>query len=82
MTPVGPITALRTKEKRYVAVNKPPGYICSRQDTESRRVIGDLLPKEWGDLHTVGRLDYQSEGLIFLTNDGDFSLEAHDFIRG
>ncbi len=50
-------------------------FICTRGGTESRHRIGDLLPKEWGELFSVGRLDCQSEGLIFLTNDGDFCLK-------
>ncbi len=66
---------VRAKTRRYVALHKPRGYICSRAEDEDRRRIGDLLPKEWGDLFSVGRLDYQSEGLIFLTNDGDFCLK-------
>src|ERR1039458_6311745 len=65
---------VRAKRKLYVAVNKPPGLVCSRQDEFERPTIYGLLPKEWGHLHSVGRLDYQSEGLIFLTNDGEFSL--------
>lgn len=65
---------VRQKRKLYVAVNKPRGYVCSRQDERQRRLIGDLLPKEWNNLYPVGRLDYDSEGLIFLTNDGEFSL--------
>ena len=65
---------VRLKPRRYVALNKPRGYICSRQDEFKRRTIDSLLPKEWGGLHSVGRLDYDSEGLIFLTNDGEFSL--------
>ena len=65
---------LRPKRKLYVAVNKPPGYICSSRDPEGRRNVLSLLPEEWANLSTVGRLDYQSEGLIFLTNDGEFSL--------
>jgi len=63
------------KARRYIALNKPPGYICTRSATEDRPQIGDLLPKEWSDLFSVGRLDYNSEGLIFLTNDGDFCLK-------
>jgi 23S rRNA pseudouridine2605 synthase len=66
---------LRPKRKIYVAVNKPPGYICSRRDPESRKIISELLPKEWSNLVPVGRLDFASEGLLFLTNDGDFCLK-------
>ncbi len=64
----------RAKRKLYVALNKPPGLVCSRSDEFERPTIYGLLPKEWGHLHSVGRLDYNSEGLIFLTNDGEFSL--------
>jgi 23S rRNA pseudouridine2605 synthase len=66
--------AIKAKRKLYVAVHKPPGYICSRKDPEKRRSVGDLLPGEWTNLYSVGRLDYNSEGLIFYTNDGEFSL--------
>jgi pseudouridine synthase len=65
---------VRARRKLYVALNKPPGVICSRNDEYERPTIYGLLPKEWGHLHSVGRLDYQSEGLIFLTNDGELSL--------
>ena len=66
--------SLRARRKMYVALNKPLGVVCSRKDEFSRNTIYDLLPKEWQHLHSVGRLDYKSEGLIFLTNDGQFSL--------
>jgi 23S rRNA pseudouridine2605 synthase len=65
---------VKAKRKLYIAINKPPGYICSRADPEKRKTVGDLLPREWSNLHSVGRLDYNSEGLIFYTNDGEFSL--------
>src|SRR5256885_4116526 len=65
---------LKAKRKLYVALNKPPGYVCSRQDSGPGRTIGELLPKEWTNLYSVGRLDSDSEGLIFLTNDGHFCL--------
>ncbi len=65
---------IRAKRKIYLALNKPPGLVCSRQDEFGRPTIYDLLPKEWRHLHSVGRLDYNSEGLLFLTNDGQFSL--------
>ena len=66
--------AVRAKRKLYVALNKPPGLVCSRSDDLDRATVYGLLPREWGHLHTVGRLDYNSEGLMFLTNDGEFSL--------
>ena len=66
---------LKAKRKLYVAVNKPRGCICSRRDPQRRRTVGDLLPREWSNLYPVGRLDYDSEGLIFLTNDGEFCLK-------
>lgn len=66
---------LKPKRKLYVALNKPPGYICSRRDPESRQIVSELLPAEWSNLVPVGRLDCASEGLIFLTNDGEFCLK-------
>lgn len=65
---------VRAKRKLYVALNKPRGLVCSRRDEFERPTIYELLPKEWRHLHSVGRLDYHSEGLIFLANDGEFSL--------
>jgi 23S rRNA pseudouridine2605 synthase len=65
---------LRVKRKVYLALNKPRGLVCSRKDEQGRPTIYDLLPREWGHLHSVGRLDFNSEGLLFLTNDGEFSL--------
>lgn len=65
---------IRAKRKLYLALNKPRGLVCSRNDELSRPTIYGLLPKEWGHLHSVGRLDFNSEGLLFLTNDGEFSL--------
>jgi 23S rRNA pseudouridine2605 synthase len=65
---------LRTKRKIYLALNKPRGLVCSRSDEQKRATIYELLPKEWGHLHSVGRLDFNSEGLLFLTNDGELSL--------
>src|SRR6478672_5793946 len=65
---------VKPKRKLYLALNKPRGLVCSRNDELHRPTIYDLLPREWTHLHSVGRLDYNSEGLIFLTNDGEFSL--------
>jgi 23S rRNA pseudouridine2605 synthase len=62
-------------EKRanvYVLLNKPKGYLSSAADPEGRKLVTDLV-KGFGKLFPVGRLDFNTEGLIILTNDGDFS---------
>ena len=65
---------VRVRRKIYVALHKPAGCVCSHADEVGRPTIYDLLPKEWQIVHSVGRLDFNSEGLIFLTNDGQFAL--------
>jgi pseudouridine synthase len=62
------------KKLIYLALNKPAGCVCSRKDELNRPTIYELLPREWSTVQSVGRLDYNSEGLIFLTNDGQFAL--------
>src|ERR1051326_7101426 len=51
--------AVKPRRKLYVVLNKPLGYVCSRSDPHGRRVVGELLPKEWSNLYTVGRLDFK-----------------------
>jgi len=65
---------VRAQRKLYVALHKPRGCVCSKQDEHDRPTVYDLLPKEWQIVNSVGRLDYASEGLLFLTNDGEFAL--------
>jgi 23S rRNA pseudouridine2605 synthase len=65
---------VKVKRKVYIALNKPLRYLCTRTDPLNRRTVIDLLPTEWSKVYPVGRLDYESEGLLFLTNDGDFAL--------
>src|SRR3989338_5372587 len=57
--------------KVYLALNKPAGYITSRADNLNRKTIMELLPKDQ-NLKPTGRLDKETEGLILITNDGDF----------
>jgi len=65
---------VHVRRKLYVALHKPAGCVCSHADELGRPTIYELLPKEWQMVHSVGRLDFNSEGLIFLTNDGQFAL--------
>jgi 23S rRNA pseudouridine2605 synthase len=57
----------------YIALNKPIGYVCSRQQQGDVPTVYSLLPSELHELKLVGRLDKDSSGLILLTNDGDFA---------
>ena len=65
---------VRIQRKLYAVLHKPRGCVCSKQDEHGRPTVYDLLPKEWQIMNSVGRLDYASEGLLFLTNDGEFAL--------
>lgn len=65
-------TKLAERTNVYILVNKPKGYLSSAADPEGRDLVVDLV-KGHGRLHPVGRLDYNSEGLIILTNDGKFT---------
>ena len=65
---------LLKREMKYYLVNKPRGYVSTVADPQGRTIVAHLLPpsKRRG-LHPVGRLDYNTEGLIVLTNDGDLT---------
>ena len=64
---------LQRQEKVYVLLNKPKGYLTSLSDPEDRPLVINLLPASLGRLHPVGRLDFNTEGLLILTNDGEFT---------
>lgn len=59
----------------YLALNKPAGYVCSRKRQGEIPTLFELLPEKYQSLKTVGRLDKDSEGLILLTNDGNFAFQ-------
>ena len=65
---------IRERRKLYIALHKPAGCVCSHKDELGRQTVYEFLPAEWRIASTVGRLDFNSEGLIFLTNDGQFAL--------
>jgi 23S rRNA pseudouridine2605 synthase len=58
---------------RYILLYKPKGYVTTRADPERRRTVLDLLTGVREYVYPVGRLDYDSEGLLLLTNDGDLA---------
>jgi 23S rRNA pseudouridine2605 synthase len=63
---------IKNRTNLYILLNKPKGYLSSAADPEGRKLVTDLV-KGRGKLHPVGRLDYNTEGLIILTNDGEFT---------
>jgi 23S rRNA pseudouridine2605 synthase len=58
---------------RYLLLNKPRGYVTTRSDPQKRATVLDLLRGVREYIYPVGRLDYDSEGLLILTNDGDLA---------
>jgi 23S rRNA pseudouridine2605 synthase len=65
------------EQRRYLLLNKPPEYLCSSSDPQGRPLALSLLPREIPErLYNVGRLDYQSCGLVIFTNDGDFAARV------
>ncbi len=59
----------------YLKMNKPKGYVCTTSDEKGRKTVMDLLPEKYRSkrLFPVGRLDYDTEGLLLLTTDGDIA---------
>ena len=61
------------KKMEYYLMNKPKGVVCTVSDDRGRKTVIDLLPEGVGRVFPVGRLDYETEGLLILTNDGDLA---------
>lgn len=58
----------------YIALNKPRGYVSTKDDPQERKTVFDLLPQKYRDIvHNVGRLDKETSGLLLFTNDGSFT---------
>lgn len=64
---------IRSEKKIYVMLNKPKGVITSASDPEGRKIVSDYLKGIKERVYPVGRLDYDTEGLLLLTNDGEFA---------
>ena len=63
----------KVNKKVYYLLNKPSGYICSLSDEKGRKVVTDLIEDKSIRVYPVGRLDYDTTGLLILTNDGEFA---------
>ncbi|MBI2414557.1 rRNA pseudouridine synthase [candidate division WWE3 bacterium] len=63
------------EDKIYLLLHKPSGYVTSRSDPFNKKTVYDLLPRNFSKLFPIGRLDVDTEGLLLLTNDGDFSYQ-------
>ncbi len=72
-------TVPKPEEKIYIALNKPVGYVVSRRDPRGRKTVFQLLPEELrSKVWNIGRLDFETEGLLIFTNDGELTQElAH-----
>ena len=71
--------AIKAKNKKYyIMLNKPVGYVSTAKDQFDRPTVTDLVKKDLADVRIfpVGRLDYDTEGLLLLTNDGDFTYKV------
>ncbi len=65
--------SLILKKKEYYIFHKPKGCLTTRKDPDDKPTIYDLLPEKLHHLFPVGRLDFNTSGLLILTNDGDFA---------
>lgn len=70
----GEIISVGEKQEEYYIMNKPKGVVCTVSDDRGRKTVIDLLPAGIGRVFPVGRLDYATEGLLILTNDGDLAF--------
>ena len=68
----GKILSHKVKYEYYL-LNKPKGYVCTVSDEKERKTVMDLLPEGAGRVYPFGRLDYETEGMLILTNDGDLA---------
>ncbi len=64
---------IKAERPRYLLLNKPRGYVTTRSDPEQRPTVVDLVRDVREYVYPVGRLDFDSEGLLILTNDGDLA---------
>lgn len=73
------------RKKVYIMLHKPRGYVTTVHDPEGRKTVMDLIPGIQERVYPVGRLDYDSSGLLLLTNDGDLAHRmmhpSHEIVK-
>jgi 23S rRNA pseudouridine2605 synthase len=65
----------------YLVLNKPRGVMCTLSDPEGRRTVADLVVGAGARVAPIGRLDYNTSGVLLLTNDGDFAAVRTQSLR-
>lgn len=71
---VNGVDVVRKNVHEYYLLNKPKGYVCTVKDDKDRKTVMQLLPAGAGRVYPVGRLDYDTEGMLILTDDGDLAF--------
>lgn len=68
------VAVSHSEKHRYYMMNKPKGYMCTVEDDRGRKTVMQLLPDDIGRVYPVGRLDYDTEGLLIFTDDGELTF--------
>lgn len=68
------VAVSHSEKHRYYMMNKPKGYMCTVEDDRGRKTVMQLLPDDIGRVYPVGRLDYDTEGLLLFTDDGELTF--------
>lgn len=66
---------VRIEQRIYIMLNKPAGYVCTNDDPHAEKRAFDLIKIDGARLFSAGRLDKDSEGLLIITNDGDYAMQ-------
>lgn len=66
--------SMEEKKEEYYIMNKPKGVVCTVSDDRGRKTVMEYLPETAGRVFPIGRLDFDTEGLLLLTNDGDLAF--------
>ena len=66
---------VKIEQRFYVMLNKPRGYACTNDDPHAEKKVFDLVKIEGARLFSAGRVDKESEGLLIITNDGDYAMQ-------